>query len=176
MILKNGFDIDPKREIQVLNPVTGEVRTELRRRPRVYADLDYENTEVQQSFKDEVNINFIMKRYQEKGILPDMIKRDPTYGDFTQVPTFQESLEIVNKAREQFDGLPASVRKRFGNDPAQFLDFVNKPENASELVKMGLANERKPEPIPEPQKVIIVNPDANGGVDDEGAKAPKSKK
>jgi phage internal scaffolding protein len=37
-----------------------------------------------------------------------------------------------------FNDLPSSIRSRFGNDPAAFLDFVNDEGNADEMIKLGL--------------------------------------
>jgi len=37
-----------------------------------------------------------------------------------------------------FNDLPSSIRSRFGNDPAAFLDFVQDENNADEMVKLGL--------------------------------------
>lgn len=129
------------------------------KRPRVYANLDYKNSRVQQHFKDECDINKIVHRFRSNGVVPRLIERDPSFGDFTDVPTFQDSLHIVIKAQAQFDALPAEVRKRFSNDPQEFLSFVSIPENRPELVKLGFATEPVVPPTPEPQKVVIVNPD-----------------
>lgn len=93
-------------------------------------------------FKDECDINNIMKKFEETGQLPNMIKENPQYGDFSDVPTYQEALHIVALAHEQFDALDAHVRKRFDNDPAKFLDFVNDPSNQEELVRLGLATKQ----------------------------------
>lgn len=103
-----------------------------------------------QSFKDDSDINNITKRYERTGALPDMIKENPKYGDFSSVPTFQEALEIVSLAEEQFNALDAHIRIRFQNDPAQFLAFATDKRNMSEMVKMGLAVEVQPEPTPSP--------------------------
>lgn len=42
--------------------------------------------------------------------------------------------------------LPAQVRAKFSNDAAEFLDFVQNPKNADELVAMGLATKISDEP------------------------------
>lgn len=93
----------------------------------------------QQQFKEECDINNIMRKYQEKGILPDLIKTNPRYGDFSEAPTYLEAMETIFIAQKQFAALPAKVRDRFQNDPAQFLEFVHNPENENEMVKLGLA-------------------------------------
>ena len=96
-----------------------------------------------QSMKKDCDINNILKKYEATGKLPDMIKKDARYGDFSNVNDYQTSMNIVIKAKEQFDNLPSSVRHRFNNDPAQFLEFANNPENNDQLKKMGLLNEKE---------------------------------
>lgn len=96
-----------------------------------------------QSFKDECDINNIMKKYKNTGMLPEMIKTQPQYGDFSEVSDYMESMNIVLKAQEQFQNLSADVRNRFQNDPALFLDFANDPKNGEEMVKMGLATKKE---------------------------------
>ena len=98
-----------------------------------------------QSFRNECDINQIMSRYEKTGALPEMIKANPQYGDFSELPSYQDSLHIVMKAEEQFAALSAKVRSRFDNDPSKFLDFANDPSNLDEMVELGLATK----PIPE---------------------------
>lgn len=51
--------------------------------------------------------------------------------------------------------MPSEVRKRFGNNPGVFMDFVSNPDNKEELVKLGLAV--KPKVVEEViQKVRII--------------------
>ncbi|QXP08414.1 MAG: internal scaffolding protein [Arizlama microvirus] len=102
----------------------------------------------QQSGKEECDINNILKRYEKTGILPDMIKTDPRYGDFSSCPEYQEALNIVELANTQFNALDAHARRRFDNDPAKFLEFAENPANLGEMVKLGLATEIKPIPAP----------------------------
>lgn len=129
------------------------------KRSRVYADLScYVGSMTKQEFAADCDINNIVKNFMKTGQLP-LSKRMPHYGDFTSALDFQSSLHVVIRAQEQFSSLPADVRKRFGNDPAEFLDFINNPENAQEAIKLGLATEVVPDPTPEPQKVFVVNSD-----------------
>lgn len=110
--------------------------------------LILKNGRTKQSFRDDSNINNIIKKYNETGLLPDLIKKEPQYGDFAKTQDFQSSLNLVIKAQEQFDALSATVRKRFNNDPAEMLAFVNDKRNQEELVKLGLATKR---PVPKEQ-------------------------
>lgn len=115
-----------------------------------------------QSEKDSADINFIMKRYQKTGILPDLIKKEPRYGDFSEVTDYIQAIQIVQHAEEQFSALDAHIRKRFNNDPSQFLNFVQDPQNQNELIKMGLAEPKPRNPDQTPsQPVSGLNPQAN---------------
>jgi phage internal scaffolding protein len=102
-------------------------------------EIASQNQGAQQAGANELEISFIMDRYKKTGVLPELIKQDPTYGDFTNAPSFIEAHNIVNKAYEQFEALDAHIRTRFENDPAQFLEFVNDKGNLDEMRKMGLA-------------------------------------
>lgn len=100
------------------------------------------------------NIHSILSKYEKTGgILPQLIKQNPQYGDYSDVPTYQESLNIVLKAADQFNSLDAKLRHQFQNDPSEFLNFVNNPENGKKLVEMGLA-------IAKPSQTPVNNPPA----------------
>lgn len=117
--------------------------------------VQYTGTEskVQQSLMDETDIKNILKKYGRTGLAPVM--QDPgLYGDFSNVPSYQESLEIVAKAQEQFDLLPSETRKKFDNDPAKMLAFCTNPANLEEMRKLGLAT--TPDPAPEPISVKVI--------------------
>lgn len=111
-----------------------------------------------QADRDAADINNILKRYEKTGELPNMIKRDPVWGDFADMPTFQEAFEVVAKAEEQFAALDAQVRRRFDNDPALFLAFASDPQNTEEMRSLGLlktsagAGVVNPEPASEASK------------------------
>lgn len=101
-----------------------------------------------QSHKDECDINQIMQKYQATGVLAHIKTHEPSYG-FATSDTYFESLQVVAQANTMFEELPSSVRKKFKNDPALFLDYVQDPENADSLRDMGLLN---PEPDNPPKK------------------------
>lgn len=122
-----------------VDPATGEVLPSL----------------TQQQYKDDCDINKILERYARTGELTHMMKRDPAYGDFSKVPDYLDAMGIVLKAQEQFENLDAPIRKRFNNDPAEFLAFATNAENLPEMVKMGLAVAK---PQPTPSKTPDVDP------------------
>lgn len=125
-----------------------------RERPRLMLHTG-KDTPVQQQFKAECDINTLMKKYQQSGLIPQNVK-PPFYGDFTDVPDYQKAMNIVNEAQSLFSSMSSDIRKRFDNDPAKFLEFCNDPENGEELIKMGLREQ--PTPEPGPVRVEVVNP------------------
>jgi phage internal scaffolding protein len=106
--------------------------------PRVTLDND-DPSLAKQSMKAECDINNIMKQFSKTGLLLHTNKHQGQYGDFITSTDYHEAMDSVLEAREAFDSLPSKIRLRFQNDPAQFLEFVQNPDNSDELVKMGLA-------------------------------------
>ncbi len=119
-----------------------------------------------QSFKDECDINQIMAKYQKTGALAHVNQHGAEYG-FATSDDFATSMRIVTQAQEMFDGLPSTIRTRFANDPAQFLDFVQDANNKDQMVDMGLidkvteedptkAPNNTPEPTPPEKKTDTI--------------------
>lgn len=104
-------------------------------------DFGEEVTRTQQHMAADCDINNILNKYKRTGVLPTLIKKEPRFGDFADSPTYQESLELVMFSREQFEALPSAVRKRFRNEPAEFLAFASNPANSKEMAEMGLLTE-----------------------------------
>jgi len=90
-----------------------------------------------QSFKDECDINNIMAKFQKTGALTHYMRHAPEYGDATQVE-YADALNVVANANTMFEELPSSIRKKFDNDPAKFLEFVQDEKNESEMEELGL--------------------------------------
>lgn len=101
-------------------------------------ELDTSDCFVQQHEAADCDINNIMARYERDGVLSHVQQYEGQYGDFTDVVSYQQALNIVMDAEECFMSLPANIRKKFDNDAGAFLDFAANPENRDELAKMGL--------------------------------------
>lgn len=108
-----------------------------------------------QSQKDDADINSIMKRFGQTGMLPSNV-RAPTYGDFTSAGDFRSAMDSVRAAKESFMEMPAEVRKRFGNDPQLFVEFCSDEKNLKEMREMGLAIPEVVPPEVKPSEVVIV--------------------
>lgn len=92
----------------------------------------------EQSHKEECDINYILRDYSRTGFLKHAKKNEGRYDDVTS-QDFQEAMFTVTNAQSLFNDLPALVRKRFGNSPSAFFDFVHDPGNLSEMQRLGIA-------------------------------------
>lgn len=90
-----------------------------------------------QEFKDECDINVILRRFNITGQLPVGV-RMPVFGDFEVVNDFHSAANAIATAREAFGVMPAEVRRRFNNDPGDFVDFCSDSKNRDEAIKLGL--------------------------------------
>lgn len=115
---------------ELVNSATGEVYKPV---PRV-----------KQSFKDECDINNILAQYRQTGMIRH-VQANAALGVYADLPDaldFQESMNLVLAAEQSFMSLPAKVRDRFQNNPAEFLAFMSDPGNVDEMIKLGLAVKR----------------------------------
>lgn len=104
---------------------------------RVSLDFTDVPSLTKQSFKNECDINVIMAQYLKTGVIDFVQKHSARYGDATGAD-FQYAMLVVAESRTMFNDLPAALRNRFDNDPAQFLDFVHDENNRDEMASLGL--------------------------------------
>lgn len=103
-----------------------------------------------QSQAADADVNHILKRALAAGVLPGQdIPR--IYADVSNAPDYQAAQELIANAHSQFNALNAQARKKFNNNPAEFLAFVEDPKNAKELVDLGLAVLTPSHPVPDPK-------------------------
>ena len=90
-----------------------------------------------QQFKDECDINKILKRYKKTGTVPTNGK-SPIYGDFSNGLDYTELMNKVAKVGEVFDQLPFDFRKEMGFNPENMIKFVLDDKNYDRSVDLGL--------------------------------------
>lgn len=103
----------------------------------VVVDCSVEPSKTQQQFAEDADINTIVRRFGLTGQLPETLYM-PQSGDFVDAKSFEESMALLVKAREEFMTLPGDVRYRFANDPGRLIEFLDNPENRDEALKLGL--------------------------------------
>ena len=100
----------------------------------------------QQHFKDECDINTILERFNITGLLPQA-PLPPRYGDFSGIGDYHTALNRVLAAQDEFEALPAQIRARFQNDPAQLIEFLQNENNRAEAEELGLIDKAAAEVV-----------------------------
>jgi len=119
---------------------------------------------VEQSHRAECDINAMMTKYNRTGLLPG--RGSPGfYGDFSGVSDYHSACNAVLAAERAFNALPSKIRKRFANDPAELISFVENADNKEEAIELGILP-KEPEPSG-PVDVNIVNPENLGNDGDQ---------
>ncbi len=126
-------------------------------RDRVQLSFKGQKSKTKQSFAKECDINEIMAKYQKTGAIAHVNQHGAEYG-FATSHDFSSAMRLITQAQDMFAGLPSSIRNRFANDPAQFLDFVQDADNAKEMQTLGLLPE---DPTPEQKKALKTPPKEN---------------
>ena len=105
----------------------------------------------QQHYKEECDINTILEKFNITGLLPEN-PLSPRYGDFTGIGDYHTAMNRVFAAQEEFEALPAQIRARFGNDPAQLIEFLENSDNRPEAEELGLVEKATAEVVEVAQK------------------------
>jgi len=95
-----------------------------------------------QSFRKQTDINGLVEKYKRTGTFADVNRRQPFYGDVSNMRSYRESLDVVIQAKETFERLPVAVRKRFDYDPGKMVAFFEDPANLPEAIAKGWAVKR----------------------------------
>lgn len=127
--------------------------------------IDCSNDEVitKQYFKDECDINNILKNYSQTGQINHLNHSPGDYLDLPDALDLQSALSMVTEAQSAFSDLPSNVREAFRNDPVEFLAAVHDDSEANRkrFEELGLTHPRqaaaaaapiepaaKPSPVP----------------------------
>lgn len=107
-----------------------------------------------QSFKDETDINKIMKKFKTTGVMTNVNNKTPTYGDFDPSIDLMEATQRVKAAWSSFNALPADVRAMADNDPIKLAAMLADEDDCYRLqeagMELGLAPREAGESSPTP--------------------------
>ncbi len=104
-----------------------------------------------QSFKDQCDINLIIARHTNTGVVSHLNKSTPGYGYATS-QDFSQAMRSITDAQNSFNNLSDEIQERFEGDPSKLLEFSQDPANKDEGVQLGLWPE---DPTQEPKKAPI---------------------
>lgn len=114
-----------------------------------------------QEFKEECDVNNIVRRHTRDGFLSHVAKGVPRFLDVSEVGDFRTAVDQVRAATEFFEGLPAKLRARFGNDPVKFIDDAGQLTR-EELREFGLAELRASDRRRRAEDVIAAQAELEG--------------
>lgn len=98
----------------------------------------------QQQFKDECDVNNILRNYVSTGVLTHTSDKEIFFADVSAAPSdYYEARKLLNDSKVAFDQLPSYVRERFDNNPYNVVKFLSDEKNYDEAVKLGLCKVRE---------------------------------
>lgn len=111
-------------------------------------ELVKEPSMTKQAFKDECDINNIVRKFEQTGVL-DHVNQAAAKGLYQDLPDgldLQAGLNMIAQAEAAFMALPAAARAEFNNDPVAFVEAFNNPTEANQelFIKLGLATDARP--------------------------------
>jgi phage internal scaffolding protein len=122
-----------------------------------------------QQFAQLCDINQIIKKYRQTGIISHLSNKTGKYADLSEFKGYQDALQKTINANNAFQSLPSPIRKKFGNDPQELISFLSDPSNNEEAIKLGLKIQN---PNTQNQLAKKINDDSN----DEDKPKPKKPK
>lgn len=135
---------------------------------------DYSDGRTKQAFKDETDINKILRKAMKAGTLSHLVRHGASYGDFSDMPDLLEANRRLRRAEEIFGELPSELRREFGGDVGRFFSFVNDPNNRDRLheVLPGLAAPGRQLPAVRRSAATEANPALSSAPAEPGPSSP----
>lgn len=108
---------------------------------RIQQDFSYSPTLAEQHTAHLTDINYLVKKYKPDELQAYLAQRDQyrqeiVGHDFTREPSLQDAKNIVYRSQQTFEGLPEEIKSSFRNH-VEFLKFIDNPNNADKLIKVG---------------------------------------
>lgn len=94
-------------------------------------------TDTEQHHVNDTDINQIVGKFIKTGLIPQ-VQSEKTFRDVSGGLSYQDTLDILNDANARFSALSAKIRRRFNDNPHEFLEFVDDKDNYDEAVKLGI--------------------------------------
>lgn len=168
MSKKNSREIVNTETGEITEQKLNEVITVITPRPngtlRIQQDFSNCPTMAEQHTAHLTDINYLIERYKPDELAAYLAARNEyrqevVEHDFSQEPDLQEAKNIVARSRAAFMDLPDSLKYQFKSH-LEFLKFIDIPQNADKLVKLGLltTDQLNNLLIPEDPYTIIPNP------------------
>jgi phage internal scaffolding protein len=89
-------------------------------------------TQTVQDQADSTDINRILARFAKTGVIDHVTKHQPVYADVHNID-YHEALNQVKEVESIFMELPAVERKKFGGDPAKFVEYLGQANAVKDM-------------------------------------------
>lgn len=100
----------------------------------------------QQGDKEDADINVLVKRFGVTGTMPQLNREALDPNQFHEITDFHQAVNAIKDATHEFMKMPADIRRRFQNDPHEFLAFVHDDKNREEADRLGITKAMKKKP------------------------------
>jgi hypothetical protein len=100
----------------------------------------------QQEFAQDCDVNRIVGKWSQTGVLTHANASVGDYLDLSDVPTYQDAVNASMSAQNAFMALDAAVRREYDNDPVKFLAAVHDPGQRDRLTELGVFK-AAPQPV-----------------------------
>lgn len=105
-------------------------------------DIDTGVSMTKQSFREESDINQIIKRFEKTGMIT-VAQREGFFGDVSDIRDYKEAVDLVQRADALFMEMSAEIRARFDNDPEKMVLFLDDEANRAEAEELGMIARRE---------------------------------
>jgi hypothetical protein len=136
-------------------------------RERVQSVND-ERSLTKQEFKDELAIENILRRFGAGQLVDQLEVHDSQFLDVSELPDdYIAVLDNIRKAESAFLSLPAAVRTVFGNETANYLDYLHDrdPRITAKLVELGFLSPEDSPPSAGPSDPVADATPADDGAE-----------
>jgi len=112
--------------------------------------FDPKEKRTKEADRQSTDIRTAVERDQVKLDLPAITGEVMMYGDFSDVPDMQTSMNMVIAAEDEFMRIPPGIRIKFDNNVATFVDAVTDPTREQEMIDLGLLPPTGEKPVEAP--------------------------
>lgn len=128
-------------------------------RLKIVTDCSAEGQRTKQEFREECDMNVIIRRFNQSGQLPvNMQNLRPVFADVSEIGDFASAVQQVTAAREAFNALDPDVRARFSNNPVNLVQWLQDDKNYDEAVRLGFIEKKAEVPTPPPVPASVSAP------------------
>lgn len=99
------------------------VRKQYQKFEPVSQAFDHSKNRTLQYFKDECDINHLVDTWLKTGVMPVFNARQPVYADVTEIPSFEEAINLKATAEAIFGELTPEEQAGYGT-PLDYLEAV----------------------------------------------------